>query len=127
MVKIFAAVLITCVVMIVVFQIVDPSVENVGGNAPTQLVDDSGNGTLSVSISGEITRSGTYVLEPNTTLGDLIEDDNTKQELIQMMNKNMEESASENISGKNFQENAMGKHLFGSYLYTSTVVSCDSP
>lgn len=72
MVKIFAAVLITCVVMIVVFQIIDPSVENVGGNAPTQLVDNSGNATLSVSISGEITRSGTYVLEPNTTLGDLI-------------------------------------------------------
>lgn len=72
MVKIFAAVLITCVVMIVVFQIVDPSVENPGGNAPTQLVDESNGSTISVSISGEVTRSGTYVLEPNTTLEDLI-------------------------------------------------------
>lgn len=74
MVKIFAAVLITCVVMIVVFQIIDPKVENVGGNAPTQLVDDSNSttSTISVTIAGEVTRSGTYVLEPNTTLNDLI-------------------------------------------------------
>ncbi len=75
MVKIFAAVLITCVVMIVVFQIVDPKVENAGGNAQTQLVDDSNtttSDTISVTISGEVTRTGTYVLEENTTLDDLI-------------------------------------------------------
>ena len=75
MIKIFAAVLITCVVMIVVFQFVDPSVENAGGNANTQLVSDSNttsSDTISVTIAGEVTRPGTYVLETNTTLDNLI-------------------------------------------------------
>ena len=72
MVKLFAAVLVTAVVMIVVFQFVDPKVEKPGGNAATSLVDDSNttSGTLSCSISGEVKRSGTYVLEENTTLDD---------------------------------------------------------
>lgn len=74
MIKLFAAVLATVVVMIVVFQVIDPSVEKAGGNASTTLVDDSNktSGTLSVSIDGEIKRSGTYVLEENTTLEELI-------------------------------------------------------
>lgn len=73
MIKIFAAVLVTCVVMIVVFQIVDPSVET-GGTPTTQVDTDSGNDThtISVTIQGEVTRKGTYVLEENTTLDDLI-------------------------------------------------------
>lgn len=75
MVKLFAAVLVTVVVVIVVFQVIDPSVEKAGGNAPTSLVDDSNtlSGTLSVTISGEIKRSGTYVVEDNSTLEQLIE------------------------------------------------------
>ena len=74
MVKIFAAVLVTAIVMIVVFQFIDPKVDNPGGNATTQLVDDSNtaSGTLSVSISGEVKRAGTYVLEENTNLEQLI-------------------------------------------------------
>lgn len=74
MIKLFAAVLATVVVMIVVFQVIDPKVEKVGGNASTTLVDDSNktSGTISVSIDGEIKRSGTYVLEENTTLDELI-------------------------------------------------------
>ena len=74
MIKLFAAVIVTAVVMIVVFQFVDPKVEKAGGNAVTSLVNDSNttSGTLSVSISGEIKRSGTYVLEENTTLQELI-------------------------------------------------------
>ena len=74
MVKLFAAVLVTAVVMIVILQFVDPKIDNPGGNATTQLVSSSNtvSGTLSVSISGEIKRSGTYVLEENTTLEDLI-------------------------------------------------------
>lgn len=74
MVKLFAAVLVTAVVMIVIFQFVDPKVDNPGGNATTQLVSKSNtvSGTLSCSISGEVKRSGTYVLEENTTLDDLI-------------------------------------------------------
>ena len=73
MIKIFAAVLITCVVVIVVFQFIDPSVETAGGNANTQLVSNSNTtNALSVTIAGEVTRPGTYVLETNTTLSDLI-------------------------------------------------------
>ncbi len=73
MVKIFAAVLITCVVVIVVFQFIDPSVETAGGNAPTQLVSDSSSSNaISVTIAGEVSRPGTYVMETNTTLDDLI-------------------------------------------------------
>ena len=74
MVKLFAAVLVTAVVMIVVFQFIDPKVEKAGGNASTTLVDNSNttSGTLSCSISGEVKRSGTYVLEENTTLEQLI-------------------------------------------------------
>lgn len=74
MVKLFAAVLATVVVMIVVMQVIDPKVEQAGGNAPTTLVDNANatSGSISVSISGEIKRSGTYVLEQNTTLDDLI-------------------------------------------------------
>lgn len=73
MIKIFAAVLVTCVVMIVVFQIIDPNVES-SGTPTTQVVTDSGTDThtISVTINGEVTRKGTYVLEENTTLDDLI-------------------------------------------------------
>ena len=72
MVKVFAAVLVTAVIMIVIFQFIDPNTTSpiVANNAST-LVSASGN-SISVSISGEVTRSGTYILEPNTTLGDLI-------------------------------------------------------
>lgn len=74
MIKIFAAVLITCVVMIVVFQFIDPNVENPGGNATTTLVSDSNttSDSISVTIAGEVTRPGTYVLDTNTTLDNLI-------------------------------------------------------
>ena len=74
MIKLFAAVIVTAVVMIVVFQFVDPKVEKAGGNAATSVVSDNTttSGTLSVTISGEVKRSGTYVLEDNTTLQELI-------------------------------------------------------
>lgn len=54
MVKIFAAVLITAVVMIVVFQFIDPNVSNpvIGGNASTTLVSGNGN-----SISEEFIKA----------------------------------------------------------------------
>lgn len=71
MIKIFATVLIACVVMIVVFQFVDPSVESAGGNVTTTLVTSSN--TERVTISGQVTRPGTYVVNINSTLGDLIE------------------------------------------------------
>ena len=72
MVKVFAAVLVTAVIMIVVFQFIDPNVSNpLGADTATTLVSGSSN-SISVSITGEVTRTGTYILEPNTTLGDLI-------------------------------------------------------
>lgn len=72
MIKVFAAVLVTAVVMIVVFQFIDPNVSSpVVNGVETSLVANNAN-SISVSISGEVTRSGTYILELNTTLGDLI-------------------------------------------------------
>ena len=73
MVKVFAAVLVTAVIMIVIFQFIDPNTTSplVANNASTLVSTTAGN-SISVSISGEVTRSGTYILEPNTTLGDLI-------------------------------------------------------
>lgn len=71
MVKVFAAVLIVTVVMIVVFQFVDPSLETAGGNSPTTLVTSSDSAR--VTISGQVTRPGTYVVELNSTIGDLID------------------------------------------------------
>ncbi len=73
MVKVFAAVLITTVIMIVIFQFLDPGVTQsaVNGSNTTALVSSAAN-SISVSISGEVTRPGTYILETNTTLGDLI-------------------------------------------------------
>lgn len=71
MVKVFIAVLVTCVVMIVIFQFIDPGVDT--SNYTSAIVSNSSSsGTISVSISGEITRAGTYIMEVNTTLGDLI-------------------------------------------------------
>ena len=72
MVKVFAAVLITAVVMIVVFQFIDPNITSSANETiATSLLSQVGN-SLSVAISGEVTRPGTYILEANTTLDDLI-------------------------------------------------------
>lgn len=73
MVKIFAAVLVTVVVMVVVFQFIDPKVETAGGNAQTQLVSSESEESVKVTVSGQVTRPGTYVMELNSTLGELIE------------------------------------------------------
>lgn len=71
MAKAFIAALVGCVILIVVFQFIDPS------NQDIRIVGDyitSVDGTsLSVSILGEITRSGTYIVEAGSTLSDLIE------------------------------------------------------
>lgn len=72
MVKVFAAVLVVVVAMIVVFQFIDPSVNTATQTLVTQdsLIAEN---TISVQISGEVVRAGTYILEVNTTLSDLIE------------------------------------------------------
>lgn len=72
MTKVFIGVLVVTVVMIVIFQFIDPT-------APatiTQSIDtvaNVGSGeTISVSITGEVTRTGTYLLENGAILDDLI-------------------------------------------------------
>lgn len=69
MVKVFIAVLVVTIALIVVFQVIDPSVDTSGGEQTT-LVSDTN--TISVSISGEVSKPGTYLMEPNTYLVDLI-------------------------------------------------------
>lgn len=71
MIKVFAAVLVACVAVIVVFQFIDPRVESAGGNARTTLVSDSGS-NINVTVSGEVARPGTYVLNLNSTISDLL-------------------------------------------------------
>ena len=68
--KVFAIVLVVTIAMIVVLQFIDPNVVNDATQATTQLVD---SGSISVTIEGEITRAGTYMMDPNTTLANLIE------------------------------------------------------
>ncbi len=70
MVKIFIAVLAVTIAVIVVFQFIDPNSVNASQAITTSLVL-SGD-SLSASISGEVTRAGTYILDLNTTLDDLI-------------------------------------------------------
>ncbi len=69
MVKVFIAVLVVTIAVIVVFQVVDPSVDTINGENTT-LVSDSTS--ISVSISGEVAHEGTYIMEANTYLADLI-------------------------------------------------------
>lgn len=72
MAKVFIAVLVATIALIIVFQCIDPNskgtvITNPGNT--TSLVDES---SLTVSISGEVTRPGTYYLDLNSTLEDLI-------------------------------------------------------
>ncbi len=71
MTKIFIAVLVVTVALIVVFQFIDPNIVTNGTSVTTSLVADSDS--ISVTINGEITRSGTYILSLNSSLNDLIE------------------------------------------------------
>ena len=68
MAKVFIAVLVATIALIVVFQVIDTNnkgtvITNPGNT--TSLVDTS---SLTVSISGEVTRPGTYYLDLNSTL-----------------------------------------------------------
>ena len=68
--KVFAIVLVVTIAMIVVLQFIDPNVATSTNQATTALVDST---SISVTIEGEITRPGTYMMDPNTTLANLIE------------------------------------------------------
>ncbi len=72
MAKIFIAVLVVTIGLIVVFQFIDPNLTTSTVNSGTTALVNSGD-SISVSISGEIVRSGTYIVDVNSTLGDLIE------------------------------------------------------
>lgn len=73
MVKVFIAVLVGTIAMIVVFQLIDMNNQNSLFNQMTTLVSDEATTSISASISGQVTRPGTYLLDSNATLGDLIE------------------------------------------------------
>ena len=68
--KIFAVVLVVTIAMIVVLQFIDPNVAANAAQTTTSLVSST---SISVTIDGEVTRPGTYMMDPNTTLESLIE------------------------------------------------------
>lgn len=69
MVKIFIGVIVVCVVTFIVFQFIDPNVINqTVSNTQSVNIEDG----LSVSISGEISKAGTYLIAYDSTLGDLL-------------------------------------------------------
>lgn len=72
MTKIFIAVLVVTIGLIVVFQFIDPNIATSSVQGSTSALVNSGD-SISVSISGEIVRSGTYIVDINSTLADLIE------------------------------------------------------
>ncbi len=72
MAKIFIAVLVVTIGLIVIFQFIDPNLTTTAINSgSTALVNDADS--ISVSITGEVVRTGTYIVDINSTLGDLIE------------------------------------------------------
>ena len=76
--KIFIITLVATIGLIIVFQVLDSGILFGGEQeAVSTLVDENNNATasessISVTISGEVTRVGTYMMDPNSTLGDLI-------------------------------------------------------
>lgn len=71
MYKVLIAVLVVTVAMIVVFTCIDPNIANSVANTATTLVTNIDK--VNVSIDGEVVRPGTYLLEINTSLSNLIE------------------------------------------------------
>ncbi len=72
MAKIFIAVLVVTVAMIVVFQFISPSnVTSSAQSISSSLIADGDS--ISASITGEVVRTGTYILDVNSTLADLLE------------------------------------------------------
>lgn len=71
MVKIFIAVLVGTVAMIVIFTAIDASTRS-NAEEIAYIVNSDNVTSISVSISGEITRAGTYLMDAKSDLGDLI-------------------------------------------------------
>ena len=71
MTKVFIAVIIATIALIIVFQAIDPNNNSVINN-PNNTTSVVEGDNLSVSINGEVTRPGTYYVDLNSTLEDLI-------------------------------------------------------
>ena len=71
MAKVFIVVLIVAIGAIVVFQFIDPSMPQNQNSSDNTLVVDDDEG-ITASINGEVSKGGTYFLERNLTLNELI-------------------------------------------------------
>lgn len=70
---IFIIALIATIGLIVVFQVIDSGILFGGEQSEVStLVDEDNSSSISVTITGEVTRTGTYLMDPGTTLQDLI-------------------------------------------------------
>ena len=72
MYKVIIGVIIVAVIAIVGFMIIDPRV-NVSRVTDTTLIESELEGSMKVTIEGEIEKDGTYNLSEGATMGDLIE------------------------------------------------------
>ena len=66
MTKVFIAVIIATIALIIVFQAIDPNNNSVINN-PNNTTSVVEGDNLSVSINGEVTRPGTYYVDLNST------------------------------------------------------------
>jgi competence protein ComEA len=67
MIKLIIGVIIAAIILIVIFQSIDPDV-NGGTNNTSEIYE-----MLTVSVSGEVVKPGTYIVEIDTNLSTLIE------------------------------------------------------
>ncbi len=70
MLKVIAVVVIATIIGIVAMNLIPNVTGNVTGD-PTQVVDDPNN--LTIGITGQVVKPGNYILEPESTLQDLID------------------------------------------------------
>ena len=70
MIKILIGVVIVTVLVVGVFLVLDPNIGITSTSAPVTEVSTS---VFSITIEGEVYKPGTYTLEDNSTMGDLIE------------------------------------------------------
>ena len=72
MFKIMIGVIIVSAIVIMGFMIIDPKVNATNVNMITEVVDGSGLSNYRYTIEGEVNKPGTYALNENVTIGDLI-------------------------------------------------------
>lgn len=73
MYKVIIGALVVTVITFVVFKAIDPTLNNNNNNTTINDNTLKDSTTVSIGISGEITRSGNYVVKTNSTMADLIE------------------------------------------------------